>query len=74
MEWAKAAEDCLCIHEVWQEAYGSNEPLNVLGTFWASTKVAGNEVQAEFVSLMVKEKQLALQLGVLKLGVPVYTL
>ena len=30
-------------------AYGSKEPLKVLGTFSVSTKVAENEVQAEFV-------------------------
>ena len=30
-------------------AYGSKEPLKVLGTFSASTKVAESEVQAEFV-------------------------
>ena len=44
-------------------AYGSKEPLKVLGTFSASTKVAENEVQAEFnlLSLMVKEKHCLLR-------------
>ena len=60
-------------------AYGSKEPLKVLGTFSASMKVAENEVQAEFVvtdgegeALLGRET--ALQVGVLKLDVPVYTL
>ena len=59
--------------------YGSKEPLKVLGTFSASMKVAENEVQAEFhvtdgegEALLKRES--ALQLGVLKLGVPVYIL
>ena len=60
-------------------AYGSKEPLKVLGTFSASTKVAENEVQAEFVVIdsegeALLGRETALQLGVLKLGVPVYTL
>ena len=59
-------------------AYGSKEPLKVLGTFSALTKVGQSETQAEFViidgegeALLVKEA--AVQLGVLKLGVPVYS-
>ena len=60
-------------------AYGSKEPLKVLGTFSASTKVAKNEVQAEFVVIdgegeALLGRETALQVGVLKLGVPVYTL
>ena len=48
-------------------------------TFLASTKVAENEVQAEFVVIDEEGKALpgretALRLGVLKLGVPVYAL
>ena len=48
-------------------------------TFSASTKVAENEVQAEFVVIDEEGKALpgretALRLGVLKLGVPVYAL
>ena len=60
-------------------AYGSKEPLKVLGTFLASTNVAENEVQAEFVVIdgegeALLGRETALQLGVFKLGVPVYTL
>ena len=57
-------------------AYGSKEPLNFLGTSSASTKVAENEVQAEFVVIegegdALLGRETSLQLGVLKLGVPV---
>ncbi|XP_068706850.1 uncharacterized protein [Montipora foliosa] len=58
--------------------YGSKEPLKVLGTFSALTKVAESEVQTEFVVIdgegeALLGRETALQLGVLKLGVPVYT-
>ena len=50
-----------------------------MGTFSALTKVAENEVQAEFVVIDGEGKALpgretALRLGVLKLDVPVYAL
>ena len=50
-----------------------------MGTFSASTKVAENEVQAEFVVIDGEGKALpgretALQPGVLKLGIPLYAL
>ena len=59
-------------------AYRSKEPLKVLGTFSALTKVAESEVQAEFVVIdgegeALLGRETALQLGVLKLGAPVYT-
>ena len=59
-------------------AYGSKEPLKVLGTFSALTKEAESEVQAEFVLIdgegeALLGRETALQLRVLKLGVPFYT-
>ena len=48
-----------------------------MGTFSASTKVAENAVQAEFVVIdgeVLPGRETALQLGVLKWGVPVYVL
>ena len=51
MELTKAAE-IACVSKKCDKrlyAYGSKEPLKVLGTFSASTKVAESEVQAEFV-------------------------
>ena len=59
-------------------AYGSKEPLTLLGTFSALTKVAESEVQAEFVVIdgegeALLGRETALQLGLLKLGAPVYT-
>ena len=50
-----------------------------MGTFSASTKVAENEVQAEFVVIdgkgeVLPGRETALQLGVLRWGVPVYVL
>ena len=59
-------------------AYGSKKPLKVSGTFSGLTKVAESEVQAEFVVIdgegeALLGRETALQLGVLKLGAPVYT-
>ena len=50
-----------------------------MGTFSALTKVAENEVQAEFVVIdgegkVLPGRETVLQLGVLKLDVPVYVL
>ena len=50
-----------------------------MGTILASTNIAENEVQAEFVFFdgegeALLGRETALQLGVFKLGVPVYTL
>ena len=59
-------------------AYGSKEPLKILGTFAASTKIGEKEVQAEFVVIdgdgdALLGKETAVQLGVLKLEVPIYS-
>ena len=59
-------------------AYGSDQPLKVLGTFSASVKVGQNEVEAEFAVIDGKGaallgKETAIQLGVLKLGIPLYS-
>ena len=69
-----ACESKKCVKKLY--AYGSKEPLKVLGTFLASTNVAENEVQAEFVVIdgegeALLGRETALQLGVFKLGVPV---
>ena len=50
-----------------------------MGSSSASTKVAGNQVQAEFVvtdgeGRALPGRETALRLGVLKIGVPVYAL
>ena len=59
-------------------AYGSDKPLKVLGTFSASVKAGQNEVEAEFAVIDGKVaallgKETAIQLGVLKLGFPLYS-
>ena len=58
--------------------YGSKQPLEVLGTFSALTKVGETEVKAEFVVIDGEREALlgretAVQLGVLQFGVPVYS-
>ena len=58
--------------------YGSKQPLEVLGTFSALTKVGETEVEAEFVVIdgegeALLGRETAVQLGVLQLGVPVYS-
>ena len=59
--------------------YGSKKPLEVLGTFSALTKVGEAVVKAEFVVIdgegeALLGRETAVQLGVLQLGVPVYSL
>ena len=59
-------------------AYGSDQPLKVLGTFSASVKAGKNEVEAEFAVIDGKGaallgRETAIQLGVLKLGIPLYS-
>ena len=59
-------------------SYGSKQPLEVLGTFSALTKVGETEVKAEFVVIdgeaeALLGKETAVQLGVLQFGVPVYS-
>ena len=58
--------------------YGSKQPLEVLGTFSALTKVGETEVKAEFVVIdgegeALLGRETAVQLGVLQFGVPVYS-
>ena len=59
--------------------YGSKQPLEILGTFSALTKVGEIVVKAEFVVIDGEGEALfgrktAVQLGVLQFGVPVYSL
>ncbi|KAK2564023.1 hypothetical protein P5673_012236 [Acropora cervicornis] len=59
--------------------YGSKQPLEVLGTFSALTKVGETVVKAEFVVIdgegeALLGRETAVQLGVLQFGVPVYLL
>ena len=54
-------------------AYGSKQPLDVLGTFKALARVEGRETEAEFVvingeGVALLGRETAIQLGVLKLG------
>ena len=54
-------------------AYGSKQPLNVLGTFSALARVEGKEAEAEFVVIngegaALLGRETAIQLGMLKLG------
>ena len=59
-------------------AYGSKQPLNVLGTFSTLVRVRGKETEAKFVVINGKGaallgRETAIQLGVLKLGTQVCT-
>ena len=59
-------------------AYGSRQPLNVLGTFSALVRVEGKEIEAEFVVIngegaALLGRETAIQLGVLKLGTRICT-
>ena len=54
--------------------YGTNHPLEVLGTLSALTKVSETEVKTEFVVIdgegeVLLGRETAVQLGVLQLGV-----
>lgn len=58
--------------------YGSTQPLEVLWTFSALRKVRETELKAEFVFIdgegeALLGRETAVQLGVLQLGVPVYS-
>ena len=59
-------------------AYGSKQPLNVLGTFSALVRVGGKETEAELVVIngegaALLGRETAIQLGVLKLGTRICT-
>ena len=59
-------------------AYGSKQPLNVVGTFSALVRVEGKESEAEFVVIngegaALLGRETAIQLGVLKLGTQICT-
>ena len=59
-------------------AYGGDQPLKVLGTFSAAVRAGQTEVEAEFSVIDGKGaallgKATAIQLGVLKLGIPLYS-
>ena len=61
-----------------KKLYAYDQPLKVLGTFSASVKVGQNQVEAEFAVIDGKRaallgKETAIQLGVLKLGIPLYS-
>ena len=60
------------------DAYGSKQPLNVLGTFSAIVTVEGKETKAKFVIIngegaALLGRETAIQLGVLKLGTRICT-
>ena len=59
-------------------AYGSKQPLNVLGTLSALVRVEGKEIEAGFVVISgegaaLLGRETAIQLGVLKLGTRICT-
>ena len=75
--WSKLKQDKIkCVSRKNDKklyAYGSKQPLNVLGTFSARARVEGKEAEAEFVVIngegaALLGRETAIQLGVLKLG------
>ena len=75
--WSKLKQDKIkCVSRKSDKklyAYGSKQPLNVLGTFSALARVEGKETEAEFVVIngegaALLGRETAIQLGVLKLG------
>ncbi|PFX21225.1 Gag-Pro-Pol polyprotein [Stylophora pistillata] len=75
--WLKSKQDKIkCVSRKSDKklyAYGSNQPLNVLGTFSAQARVEGKEAEAEFVVIngegaALLGRETAIKLGVLKLG------
>ena len=80
--WSKLKQDKIkCVSRKSDKklyAYGSKQPLNVLGTFSALVRVEGKEIEAEFVVIngegaALLGRETAIQLGVLKLGTRICT-
>lgn len=80
--WSKLKQDKIkCVSRKSDQklyAYGSKQPLNVLGTFSALVRVEGKETEAEFVVIngegaALLGRETAIQLGVLKLGTRICT-
>ena len=80
--WLKLKQEKIkCVSKKSDEklyTYGSDQPLNVLGTFSASVKASQNEVEAEFAVIDGKGaallgKETAIQPSVLKLGIPLWS-
>ena len=80
--WSKLKQDKIkCVSRKSDKklyAYGSRQPLNVLGTFSALVRVEGKEIEAEFVVIngegaALLGRETAIQLGVLKLGTRICT-
>ena len=80
--WSKLKQDKIkCVSRKSDKklyAYGSKQPLNVLGTFSALARVEGKEAKAEFVVIngegaALLGRETAIQLGVLKLGTRICT-
>ena len=80
--WSKLKQDKIkCVSRKSDQklyAYGSKQPLNVLGTFSALARVEGKETEAEFVVIngegaALLGRETAIQLGVLKLGTRICT-
>ena len=80
--WSKLKHEIECVSKKSNKKlypYGSKQPLEVLGTFSALTKVGETVVSAEFVVIdgdgeALLGRETAVQLGVLQFGVPVYLL
>ena len=80
--WSKLKQDKIkCVSRKSDQklyAYGSKQPLNVLGTFSALVRVEGKETEAEFVVIngegaALLGRETAIQLGVLKSGTRICT-
>ena len=80
--WSKLKQDKIkCVSRKSDKklyAYGSKQPLNVLGTFSALVRVERKEIEAEFVVIngegaALLGRETAIQLGVLKLGTRICT-
>ena len=78
--WSKLKQDKVkCVSKKSDKklyAYGSKQPLKVLGTFSALARVGEKEADAEFVVIdgegaALLGRETAIQLGVLKLGIPI---
>ena len=80
--WSKLKQDKIkCVSRKSDKklcAYGSKQPLNIIGTFSALVEVEGEETEAEFVVIngegaALLGRETVIQLGVLKLGTRVCT-
>ena len=80
--WSKLKQDKIkCVSRKSDKklyAYGSKQPLNILGTFSAQARVEEKETEAEFVVIngegaALLGRETAIRLGVLKLGAQICT-